>query len=100
LAYQFLIVFKVTQEDIETAKPNSPSDCPIAKAMKRATGKPTLVGLIDAAVYFGERKQVTKTYSKAIGTIYTHKYEQWVRDFDNGREVRPFIGRMRLDTNG
>ncbi len=92
-----VIEFEVTYEDLTNGHRNDPYRCPMALAIKRATGRYSVgVGPYEASVDYGERKQVTKAYAKKMPAIYDHKYKDFVTSVDIGHPVLPFKGRLTI----
>lgn len=74
------MTIKVTQEDIDKGKPKDTWNCPIARALFRATGWKWVVRANDY-------------YRLAPARLYAELPEcarQFVSDFDEYRVVRPF----------
>ena len=72
---------QVTKEDITSGVPNHQADCPLAKAITRATGKPTGV-------------MITHYYYIEDDIDQIHKLPQiayeFRKNFDGGVAVQPF----------
>jgi hypothetical protein len=88
-----VIDFEVTQEDIDKGGRGA-STCPVALAINRATGAFAMVGWLDASIYWGDTEQITLNYAKRRATVYSHNRSSWVKAFDYGQPVRPFVGRL------
>ena len=74
-----MIHVEVTQEDIEQASRASASTCPIARAVKRATGA-NRVTVYDAILIDGEDFEKYHTPPEAF---------EWLKRYDDGHKVEP-----------
>lgn len=77
---------EVTQEDIEKGKLGECSACPIALAMRRATGKPFEVGTDIYWLGFDLRSERMLPPEAAL----------FVSDFDDKKPVQPFSFEIEL----
>ena len=85
------MLIKVTQEDIDRGTHGGVESCPVALAIKRQQRKRTRVAS------YGFRILVDKT----TGTwrVYNNPSiaQDWIKDFDNHQNVKPFQFEAELD---
>ena len=91
----------VTQEDIDFYKPSSNAEnCPVARAIRRATGKYASVHNVNNHSGKFVAIRVANTFYAAYARPYIKADEivtQFVRRWDEGKKVEPF--RFELDVN-
>lgn len=91
------VIINVTQEHIDQGLPTSPWYCPIALATKRAI-KNTDPNLSSVAVV-GSKKIYLHYYNgKSIIAFTASNLIEFIRDFDNGRPVKPFDFEIDFET--
>lgn len=69
----------VTKEDIRRGIREDPESCPIARAVRRATGRRFVA--VDEAITFDSTREVYNLTPQA---------DQFINDFDRGDNVKPF----------
>ena len=79
------MIIAVTAEDIQNGERCNPQTCPIALAIKRATGKQVIVGY-DYVVMEGFGKEI----------LMPRKARDFRERFDNIREGEPFSFEIHL----
>lgn len=91
------IDFELTADDIRRSKPShGASSCPVATCLARTTGNFALVGWLGATIYWGDKKKITKTYEKNVGTNYNfdRATTERIKRYDDSGYIAPFKGRM------
>lgn len=76
------MIIKVTKKDIKEGRPLTHTQCPIALAIKRQCGQGVLV-------------HNNKTYVGLVIHKNTRAMRNFIADFDNSRQVKPFSFRMK-----
>ena len=83
------MIVEVTKKDIELGLPKSRHACPVALAVRRATGKPRA----DYAEVTVMRDVIFHGFTKS--TRCSRRVKQFIKRFDDGKEVSPFRFRLR-----
>lgn len=87
--------FRVTKEDIEMGIPRKPCFCPIARSVRRRFQE--LVGFeyVYVDVDYND-VQIYDGLGFSLDSSTSKKMEKFIRDFDDGKEVKPFTGVLRF----
>lgn len=82
------MIVEVTQEDIDNGSPANAGHCPIALAVKRATGARDVVVSVERSgeIYVHNDKTTVYRHTKASG--------KFVTKFDEDKPVKPFKFRL------
>lgn len=87
------IPFEVIQEDIDDGG-HGAATCPTARAIHRVVGMYVQVGWLIAAIYWGDTKQVTKTYAKPKPVYYKldKRTMDQIHSYDTLKGMVPYRG--------
>jgi hypothetical protein len=75
---------RVSQRDINTGQPMEDTQCPIAKAFRRASGKRNVEVTFSRIFIGGMWSQHSYSYKLPSSAI------NFIRRFDDGKKVKPF----------